>query len=184
MNMQLAYPFSPVPSTHMFDKPVILVVEDDCSLSDLLCDTLSAKYPQFCVISASSGQQALALATLSRPCLLLLDDRLNGPMNGIELFDTLHGGNEAPIATIMLSADVPHHDLRIRRILLVRKPDDLDAVVEKVLAALPFGDNSVCVPATRKITGQEFRSYISRCCVTFAPPIPLFATQVEKGRCP
>ena len=70
MNTQLSYPFSPVPGTHMFDKPVILVVEDDFSLSDLLCDALSVKYPQFCIVSASS-EQVLVLATVTRPFLLL-----------------------------------------------------------------------------------------------------------------
>ena len=79
---------------------MILVVFDDFSLSDLLCDTLSVKYPQFCIVSASS-EQVLALATVTRPFLLL----------------------------------------NIRRIPLVTKSHDLDAVlklIEEVLAVLPF----------------------------------------------
>jgi hypothetical protein len=126
MNTQLAHPLSPVPSTHMFDKPVILVVEDDFSFSDLLCDMLSVKYPQFCIVSASS-EQVLVLATVTRPFLLL----------------------------------------NIRRIPPIRKPHDLDAVlklIEEILA----------------VSRYLFPSQSSLLCYI----VTLFATQVEKGRCP
>ena len=92
--------------------------------------------------------------TVTRSFLLLIDYHLAGSssMNGIEVFDALHRGSEAPISTIMLSADAPHHDLDICRIPLVTKSHDLDAVVEKVLAVLSFGENNACALATRKIT--------------------------------
>jgi len=110
----------------MFDKPVILVVEDDFSLSDLLCDMLSVKYPQFCIVSASS-EQVLVLATVTRPFLLL----------------------------------------NIRRIPLITKSHDLDAVlklIEEILA----------------VSRYLFPSQSSFLCYI----VTLFATQVEKGRCP
>ena len=124
------------------EQPTILVVDDDGAVRKMLHTALSDEYPTCRVLTASCGPTALALVHEQdcRPDLLLLDYNYSwtdGSMNGIDIYDALHAGSAAfPIPTIMISADPPLADLTARRILNLRKPFELDALLEQVAAIL------------------------------------------------
>jgi CheY-like chemotaxis protein len=65
----------------------ILVIEDEALLASAIRDVLEAS--GFSVALASSGAEALSLAFANPPALALIDIRLAGPMNGIEVARTL-----------------------------------------------------------------------------------------------
>jgi DNA-binding response OmpR family regulator len=66
-------------------KPVaILVVEDEALVASYICEVLAES--GFAVAGvASTGAEALSLAAATRPCLALVDIRLAGPMDGVEV---------------------------------------------------------------------------------------------------
>ncbi len=113
------------------DTSTIFVVEDNPSLRALLCSVLSEEHPHFHICGSATGEQALTLATQTRPRLLLLDYHLAGNMNGIELYDAFCGQGES-ISTIMISGDAPPADLQLRHIPNLGKPFDLEILLERV----------------------------------------------------
>ncbi len=66
-------------------KPVsILIVEDEALIASYIEEVLAES--GYCVAGiAASGQEALSLAAENHPTLALVDIRLNGPIDGIEL---------------------------------------------------------------------------------------------------
>ncbi len=62
---------------------VILIVEDHDVVRRSLREWLAVALPQYRIIEASTGEEALALAERERPCLVLMDIGLPH-MNGIE----------------------------------------------------------------------------------------------------
>jgi len=78
----------------------ILVVEDDALVSSYIAEVLVTL--EFAVIGcASSGPEAIGLAERDLPDLALLDIRLSGPMDGIEVAQLLRERFDVP--TIFLS---------------------------------------------------------------------------------
>ena len=66
-------------------KPVsILIVEDEALIASYIEEVLGESGFQIAGIAAS-GPEALSLAAESRPSLALVDIRLTGPLDGIEL---------------------------------------------------------------------------------------------------
>ena len=64
--------------------PTILIVEDEALVASYIDDVLAES--GFHVVGiAASGPEALSLADESRPSLALVDIRLTGPMDGIEV---------------------------------------------------------------------------------------------------
>ena len=61
----------------------ILIVEDHDDVRRALRDWLELEFPRCRVIEAASGEEAVALARIEAPCLVVMDIRLPG-MNGIE----------------------------------------------------------------------------------------------------
>src|SRR5690349_714099 len=73
----------------MCDDNSILIVEDDPLLSGHICEVLLEL--GFTVAGrASSGAEALSFVEQKLPTLALVDIRLSGPMDGIELAQLLH----------------------------------------------------------------------------------------------
>jgi DNA-binding response OmpR family regulator len=118
--------------------PTVLVVEDDKRLLELIAVVLSEE--THCrVLEASTGAQALAITVNDHPQLVLLDYRLSGKMNGLELYDQLHARDtRATIQAIVVSANVPElqHELQARHLVGIAKPFDLDELLDSVQAAL------------------------------------------------
>jgi DNA-binding NarL/FixJ family response regulator len=61
----------------------ILIVEDHDNVRKALRDWLELEFPQYRVIEAANGEEAIALTRIESPCLVVTDIRLPG-MNGIE----------------------------------------------------------------------------------------------------
>lgn len=115
----------------------ILLVEDDVSIGELLMDVLQEE-GLYKVVLATDGFQALKVASTIHPLLFVLDYQLPG-MNGFELYDQLHtmeGLREVP--ALFVSANVPVKELEKRRLQYIRKPFELDQLldaIEKHIAA-------------------------------------------------
>jgi CheY-like chemotaxis protein len=95
--------------------PVVLIVEDEPIVAlDLARTVLEAGYA-LCG-TAASGPEALALAELNPPTVAIVDVRLIGRMDGIEVARRLHGqfNTQAivltadPIATTRARIEFPH----------------------------------------------------------------------------
>lgn len=105
-------------------KPAsLLIVEDEPLLAGLIGETV--REIGFCVVgTASSGTEALSLIGAERPTLALVDIRLSGPVDGIELACRLR--EEFAIPTIFLSGAIdPETAVRARAaqpLALVEKP--------------------------------------------------------------
>ena len=100
----------------------ILVVEDEPLLASSIKDILEES--GFNVAVASSGPEALSLAVADPPDLALIDIRLKGPMNGIEVACNLRELLGVP--PIFLSGAADPHILecarRARPADFLRKP--------------------------------------------------------------
>jgi two-component system, OmpR family, alkaline phosphatase synthesis response regulator PhoP len=113
----------------------ILIVEDDPRIAEIASDYL--RHAGFAVLSASTGEGALALAIHRRPDLIVLDIRLPR-MDGFEVARQLRRDSSVPI--IMLTARVEESD-RIRGLEVgaddyVTKPFSPRELVARVRAVL------------------------------------------------
>ena len=87
-------------------KNRILIVDDEPKLVHLVREVLSAV--GFEVLAACSGEQAIEMAALEQPDLILLDIVLTGSQNGYEVARRLREFSDIPI--IMLTAKVRESD--------------------------------------------------------------------------
>ena len=85
----------------------ILVVDDEPKLVRLLREVLTAT--GFTVLSTGSGENAIEMAALEHPDLVLLDIVLSGPTDGYAVARRLRGFSDVPI--IMLTAKARESDL-------------------------------------------------------------------------
>jgi CheY-like chemotaxis protein len=115
---------------------VILVVEDDIAVGELLLLAL-ARETSYQPLLVSTEQEVLRAVQAVKPTLFLLDYQLP-QMTGIELYDDLHARKElATVPAIVMSANLPYHELQERHLVGVEKPFDLDDLlqtIERVLA--------------------------------------------------
>jgi len=63
-------------------KPIILIVDDERSLTDVGVEFLKLRMPEAEVYGALSGTEALKAIEAHKPNILLLDVNLNESMNG------------------------------------------------------------------------------------------------------
>lgn len=114
----------------------ILVVEDDDGIGSLLVEALSQETP-YRALLVTDGWQALRVIHDVKPCLFITDYRLP-LMNGIELYDRLRSTQTlADTPTIIMSAYLPEEEVARRKLISLRKPFELDELlntVEKLLA--------------------------------------------------
>jgi CheY-like chemotaxis protein len=100
----------------------ILVVEDEALLASSIKDILEES--GFSVAVASSGPEALSLAFVDPPDLALVDIRLAGPMNGIEVAARLR--EQLGVPPIFLSGATDPHILERAKLAqpagFLRKP--------------------------------------------------------------
>jgi CheY-like chemotaxis protein len=109
----------------------VLVVEDDPDVGEFMVQALKQETPYHPLL-ASDGFQALKVVREIKADLLLLDYRLPG-MNGLELYDRLHTTKEiADIPTIMISANLPLREARERKITCLKKPIELDELLDTI----------------------------------------------------
>jgi CheY-like chemotaxis protein len=110
----------------------ILVVDDDADSRDFLIALLRSQ--GYAVIGAASGGEALAVARAALPCLILLDLMMPG-LDGFGFRAAqLRSPEFANIPVILISAldDPPQIARRIGPLAILRKPIDVDALLEQV----------------------------------------------------
>lgn len=112
-------------------EKTILLVEDDGEINDILAQMIRQE-TSFRVLAVLDAPPALDLVKIIKPHLLLLDYGLPS-MHGIELYDHIHaitGLEDVP--AIMLSANVPIHEVRKRGMIYVRKPFDIEKLLDTI----------------------------------------------------
>ena len=81
----------------MNSKPMILVIEDDETVSGFVCAILSAN--DYNPIKAAKGKEGVALAASHSPDLILLDLGLPD-MDGIEVLKTIRSWTQTPVIVV------------------------------------------------------------------------------------
>jgi DNA-binding response OmpR family regulator len=121
----------------------ILVVEDDDSIGSLLIEALSQETPYRAML-VTDGLQALNVIQSIKPCLLITDYSLPY-MNGIEFYDRVREQTElSDVPTILISARMPENEVCKRQLTSLRKPfelDDLLNTVERLLEDERYTDD-------------------------------------------
>jgi CheY-like chemotaxis protein len=116
------------------NKPLlktILLVEDDVSIGELLMDVLKEE-GLYKIVLATDGFQALKAIRTIHPLLFVLDYQLPG-MDGFELYDRLHATEGlGDIPALFVSANVPLQELEKRHLQYIRKPFELDQLLEAI----------------------------------------------------
>jgi DNA-binding response OmpR family regulator len=120
---------------------MILVVEDDEMVSNVIETVIKQETKHYPVI-VPDGRTAEAVTRDIKPDLLLLDYLLPD-INGIDLYDLLHGREElCDVPALLLTAHLPRTDLQKaigeRNLLALSKPFDLAdllAVIEQRFVA-------------------------------------------------
>jgi CheY-like chemotaxis protein len=109
----------------------ILVVEDDVDLGEFFVQILKDETPHQAIL-AGDGFQALKIVRNIKPDLFVLDYQLPS-MNGIELYDQLHAteGLES-VPALFMSANAPMSELKKRQVHYIRKPFELDDILQTV----------------------------------------------------
>ena len=114
----------------------ILVVEDDEDIGSFIVEALLQETSHQALL-VPTGSKALETVKTIKPNLFVLDYLLPR-MNGIDLYDQLHGTKELEhIPAIMMSANLPASEARKRKITCLKKPFELDELlqtIEKLIA--------------------------------------------------
>jgi DNA-binding response OmpR family regulator len=114
----------------------ILVVEDDEDIGSFIVEALLQETSHQALL-VTTGSKALETVKTIKPNLFVLDYLLPR-MNGIDLYDQLHATKELEhIPAIMMSANLPASEARKRKITCLKKPFELDELlqtIEKLIA--------------------------------------------------
>ena len=114
----------------------ILVVEDDTDIGMLIDAVISAE-TSYQTLWVTDGLQALKVVQDTKPDMFLLDYFLP-LMDGIELYDRLHALKELEtIPTVMMSARLPTKEIEKRKILGLKKPFELQELLDMIERLLP-----------------------------------------------
>ncbi len=113
----------------------ILIVEDDPSIRDTLRVVFEEEIMHE-VLFAENGEEALKILQTARPKLFLLDYKLPG-INGLELarrIRSMRCYEQTPV--LLMSASILREDLTQYQLKYIRKPFELDLLLEMVEEAL------------------------------------------------
>jgi len=113
----------------------ILIVEDDPGIRDILEEVFEGE-TNHQVLLAEDGETALKILQTATPKLFLLDYKLPG-MNGLELTErirSMKGYETTPV--VLMSANIFQGDLSKFQLKYVRKPFELDELLQLVEEAI------------------------------------------------
>jgi CheY-like chemotaxis protein len=132
----------PFPSLDPVERPItILVVDDEPSIAELLCELLdSAGYRS---LRASNARTALAIARRERPALVL-SDRNMPEVDGIELVRRLRASAVTNAIPVMLMSSTRPDLEAVGNVPFLAKPFDLDDVLRAVAAHADTRPRDVC----------------------------------------
>ena len=109
----------------------ILVVEDDEDIGSFIVEALLQETP-YQALLVTTGFKALETVKTIKPNLFVLDYLLPR-MNGIDLYDRLHSSKDLEdIPAIMISANLPSGEARKRKITCLKKPFELDDLLQTI----------------------------------------------------
>jgi CheY-like chemotaxis protein len=113
----------------------ILIVEDDTDIGTFLVQALAAETVYHALL-APNGVQAIKHAKTLIPDLFILDYQLPR-MNGLELYDHLHAQETLQhIPALFMSANAPVNEIEKRHARLIKKPFELDELLQMVQGIL------------------------------------------------
>ena len=116
-------------------KKIILVAEDDEGIGTMLARFISDETP-YKVLLVTHGRKALQVVQQVKPALFLLDYHLPS-MTGLQLYDQFQTIEELKnVPAIMMSANLPTPELARRHIIGLKKPFDLDELLDLIERAL------------------------------------------------
>ncbi len=134
----------------MFKRGPVLVVEDEPSIRELLCDAFEQEGLE--VVAASEGEQAIRIAKDRRPALVVLDMGLP-LLDGAEVADAIRDayGDSVPFVVVTASRRIEDAAARIGAARYFTKPFDVPELVRAVRAALetppPVSETASVEPA-------------------------------------
>ncbi len=144
----------------------ILVVDDEPKLVRLLREVLTAT--GFTVLSTGSGENAIELAALERPDLVLLDIVLTGSADGYAVARRVREFSDVPI--IMLTAKARESDLLhgfdVGADDYLTKPFSAKELLARVRAVLKRARQDVSAPAETELVCGPLRLDLMRRAVT------------------
>ena len=109
----------------------ILVVEDDEDIGSFIVEALLQE-TSYQALLVTTGSKALETVKTIKPNLFVLDYLLPH-MNGIDLYDRLHSSKDLEdIPAIMISANLPSGEARKRKITCLKKPFELDDLLQTI----------------------------------------------------
>ncbi len=85
-------------------KTTVLIVEDEAIVAADLAGRLQRLGYEVAGVAAK-GEEAVELACRFRPCLVLMDIRLEGPMDGIEAAEAIRREHDAPVIYLTAHSD-------------------------------------------------------------------------------
>ena len=117
-------------------QPTILLVDDEDALREVLADFL--RDCGYNIVSARSGGEAVQLFVKNRPDLILSDVRMPDG-DAIFLLSKLRLlGDYPPVILISAHSDISENEtLRLGAVRLIKKPFDLNTLLEAVRSCLP-----------------------------------------------
>jgi DNA-binding response OmpR family regulator len=129
----------------------ILIVEDEPSIRELLCDAFEQEGLE--VIMAVDGEQAIRIAKVRRPAVILLDMGLP-VVDGGAVADAIRDayGNTVPFVVVTASRRIENAAARIGAARYFTKPFDVPDLVHAVLAALEPAPGVAEAPSTQPAT--------------------------------
>lgn len=126
----------------------VLVVEDEPSIRELLCDAFEQEGLE--VVTASEGEQAVRIAKARRPAVVILDMGL--PLiDGGAVADAIRDayGDSVPFVVVTASRRIEEAAARIGAARYFTKPFDVPELVRAVRAALDPPSAVADAPATQ-----------------------------------
>ncbi len=114
----------------------IMVVEDDASIGMFLVQAIGEETPHRAFL-VTDALQALNMLKEIQPDLLLLDYQLPY-MDGFTLYDRINSQKErTAIPAVMMSANLPQHEIERRHLIGLKKPFELDDLLTTIEQLLP-----------------------------------------------
>jgi|SRR5947209_11489479 len=118
--------------THVQEK-TILIVDDDHDIGEML-KTAIVEQTDYRVVWIAESDLALEAAPHLRPSLIVLDYMMP-TLDGLKLFDYMQGVENmrgVPVILVSARANLPFEQLRERGIYLLRKPFELDELLDMI----------------------------------------------------
>ncbi len=117
-------------------KKRVLVVDDDPGIGRVL--GIALRVSGYNVITTTSGSEAIELARMQTPDIILLDIVMPG-ITGLEVLDQVRHFSQVPIIIFSGHPEVVQFALKMGANDSIAKPFDADSLVEKIRSVLSTG---------------------------------------------